>query len=132
MDRDDGDVGMPAAFAKAGVFPISLAVVVVMAPVMVMVVVPIVVMVVVMMPMVVMVPPVVPMMAVVPVMTMMGPVSRHRRGGQIGILRHGGCVGGRLGGRGRRTHACRDSGEHQQPLEHEISSRDFCGTHPEG
>jgi hypothetical protein len=100
--------------------------VVVMAPV-VMVVVPIVV--VVMVPMVVMVAPVVPMMAVVPVMTMMaphvGPVSRHGGGRQIGILRHGGCAGGRLGGRGRRSHACRDRGEHQQPLEHETSSRVF-------
>jgi hypothetical protein len=108
--------------------------VVVMAPV-VMVVVPIVV-VVMMMPMVMMVTPVVPMMAVVPVVTMMtphvGPISRHGSGGQIGILRHGGCVDGRLGGRGRRSHACRDGGEHQQPLEHEISSRDFCGTHSEG
>ena len=103
--------------------------VVVMAPV-VMVVVPIVV--VMMMPMVMMVPPVEPMMAVVPVMAMMtpvaphvGPVSRHGGGRQIDILGHGGRVGGRLGGRGRRSHACRDGGEYQQPLEHETSSRVF-------
>ena len=126
---------MPAALLAAGIFLIGSAmmtVVVVMAPV-----VPIVMMVVVMMPMVMMVTPVVPMMAVVPVVVMMvmtmmaphvGPVSRHRGGRQIGILRHGGGIGGRLGGRGRRSHTCRDRDEHQQPLEHETSSRVFRGT----
>jgi hypothetical protein len=105
--------------------------VVVMAPVMAPVM-PIVVMVV-MMSMVMMVAPMVPMMAVVSVMAMVAPmtprpVSRHGGGCLVGILGHGGRVGGRLGGRGRRSHACRDGDEHQQPLEHETSSRVFCGT----
>jgi hypothetical protein len=125
-------LGQPAALMTAGIFRMgSVAMtVVVMAPV-----VPIVV-VVVMMPMVMMVTPVVPMMAVVSVMMVMtmmaphmGPVSRHGGGRQSGILRHGRYVGGRLGGRGRRSHTCRDGDEHQQPLEHETSSRIFCGTH---
>jgi hypothetical protein len=114
-----------------------VAVVVVMAPVepevMVMMMPP-------MMPEVVMVmmvvAPVVPMMAVVPVRAMMtpvapqvGPVSRHGGGRLIGILGHGGCVGGRLGGSVRGSDACRNGGDYQQPLEHETSSRVSCGTH---
>ncbi len=104
-----------------------MTVVVVMAPVepelMVMMVPP-------MVPEVMMVAPVVPMMAVVPVMAMMtpvGPVSRHGGGRLIHFLGGGRCVGGRLGGRGRRSHTCRDGGEYQQPLEHEIFSQVSCG-----
>jgi hypothetical protein len=115
-----------------------MAVVVVMAPVepevMVMMMPPMVPEVV--MVMMMMVAPVVPIVAVVPVMAMMtpvaphvGPVACHGRRRLIGILGCGRRVGGRLGGSGRRSHACRDGGEYQQPLEHETSSRVSCGTH---
>jgi hypothetical protein len=84
--------------------------------------------------MVMMVAPVVPMMAVVPVMAMMTPVaprpvSRHGGGRQIGVLGHDGRIGGRLGGRRRRSHTSRDGGDYQQPLEHEVFLPGSCGTH---